>query len=71
MCERRTEHSSDGTLEVLINHRVISSRACRGRQPLLSAIPVSRGMSRETVKGSGPAGQADNGSCAAGPQVQS
>ncbi|MFE2674816.1 LysR family transcriptional regulator [Streptomyces hygroscopicus] len=58
-------------LQVLINHRVISSRACRGRQPLLSAIPVSRGMPRETVKRSGPAGQADNGSCAAGPRVQS
>ncbi|WP_262704584.1 MULTISPECIES: hypothetical protein [Streptomyces] len=57
-------------LYMSINDQVIVSRACRGRQPLLSATPVPCGMPRETVKRSEPAGHADNGSYAAGPQVQ-
>ncbi|KAK1184545.1 hypothetical protein B7755_044545 [Streptomyces sp. NBS 14/10] len=58
-------------LYVLINDQVVVSRACRGHQPLSSATPVPCGMSRETVKRSEPAGHADNGYNATGPQVRS
>ncbi|MGA6160967.1 hypothetical protein ACPEIC_47600, partial [Stenotrophomonas sp. NPDC087984] len=43
-------------LYVLINDHVALSRACRGRQLLLSATPVPCGMSRETVNRSELAG---------------
>ncbi|MFE9009635.1 hypothetical protein ACFYOY_47560 [Streptomyces sp. NPDC007875] len=58
-------------LYVLLNDHVALSRACRGRQLLLSATPVPCGMSRETVKRSELAGHTDNGYYAAGPQAQS
>ncbi|MFE5124952.1 hypothetical protein [Streptomyces sp. NPDC056669] len=47
-------------LYMLINDQVVVSRACRGRQPLLSATPVPCGMPQEMVKRSELAGLPSN-----------